>query len=125
MNSACHYGLAAGTSWFIEGVCGISPLEPGYRKILVKPYPDQRAGYAQGVLDTASGRIRSSWRFSGNAFRLEVGIPPNTTAEIWVPNFGGQEILASPELKPVEVKDGFTVFHTGSGDQSFEITRCH
>ncbi|MEO6707057.1 MAG: family 78 glycoside hydrolase catalytic domain, partial [Ginsengibacter sp.] len=72
--------------WFYRSLLGINSAAPGFKKIIIKPQPAGDLTSAKGSYSSIRGRIASNWSISGERFKLEVEIPANTTAEIWIPN---------------------------------------
>ena len=77
-----HYMYATIAGWMITYAAGIR-VEDGI--IVIKPYPDPRIGFAEGIYKSPFGEIRSSWRYEGNHIRYEIVIPPNGQACIALP----------------------------------------
>ncbi|MDX2285328.1 MAG: glycoside hydrolase family 78 protein [Bacteroidia bacterium] len=97
MNSFNHYAYGAIGEWMYRAVAGISPdeAEPGYRRIRIRPLPGGKLSYAGGELLSPYGKIRSKWSAEGGRYRLEVEIPANTQASIWIPAPEGAAVLES------------------------------
>ncbi|TBN02956.1 rhamnosidase [Hyunsoonleella flava] len=86
MNSLNHYAYGAIGQWMYERIAGIAALEPGYKKIRIAPVPNTKyLTSASASVNTPYGKASSSWEVKDNLFNLEVIIPPNTTAEIYLP----------------------------------------
>ena len=88
MNSFNHYAYGAVLDWMV-GVCaGISPVEsaPAYREILLTPHPDSRLGFAEAVLETRQGRVRSYWCCKEDRVCYELEIPHGATATLRLPS---------------------------------------
>ncbi|GGF99150.1 family 78 glycoside hydrolase catalytic domain [Paenibacillus abyssi] len=88
MNSFNHYAYGAIGDWLYRSVAGIDTddHEPGYKRIRIRPQPGDGLDWAQGQLQTLYGLVRSRWEKSDDGrMRIEVKIPPNTTAEIHLP----------------------------------------
>lgn len=87
MNSFNHYAYGAIAGWLYESVAGIrpDPGNPGYKHVIIKPKPDESLSYARASYKTPYGKVESSWKFNGNDFELEVVIPSNTRAAIYLP----------------------------------------
>lgn len=93
MNSGNHVMLLGDLIlWEYEYLAGIRALEPGYRKIQLKPYPIEGLEYVKCTYNSISGDIQSSWNREGDRFEWEIVIPANTTAEVWLPTAGGYEV---------------------------------
>ncbi|MBQ3845207.1 MAG: family 78 glycoside hydrolase catalytic domain [Bacteroidales bacterium] len=93
MNSGNHVMLLGDLIlWEYEYLGGIRALEPGYKKIQLKPYPIDGLDFVNCAYNSVSGRIESNWKRNGNHFEWEIVIPANTEAEVWVPTKKGYEI---------------------------------
>jgi alpha-L-rhamnosidase len=76
-------GLSANVlSFFVRHQC----RGAGFEKILVKPQPAGDLTWAKGSYNSIRGPIGIDWKKDGQSFTLQVSIPPNTTAEVWVPS---------------------------------------
>ncbi|MBN2557660.1 MAG: hypothetical protein JXB33_02770 [Clostridia bacterium] len=65
-------------------VAGIFPLEPGYRRIGVKPDPCGLE-YARATVPSARGPVSVSFEAGKGSFDANVSIPKGCRAEIWIP----------------------------------------
>ena len=81
--SDCH----AWSSWiardFLTEILGIQPLEPGFKKILVRP----QTGFlinASGGMPTPLGFVRVAWNSSNGKFRAEVELPAESGGGLFV-----------------------------------------
>ena len=93
MNSGNHVMLLGDLIlWEYEYLGGIRALEPGYRKIQLKPYPIDGLDSVNCTYSSISGDIQSSWKRKANRFEWEIVIPANTTAEVWLPTTNGYEV---------------------------------
>ena len=102
MTSFNHYALGSVGAWMHATVAGISPAEPGWKKISFAPVPGGTITSAKAVFESPYGRVENSWKIEGGKFTMKAVVPANTTSVIKLP---GQE-------SSVEV---------GSGTHSFEI----
>ena len=92
MNSANHVMLLGDLIiWKYEYLGGISALEPGFKKINLKPYPIKGLDFVNCSYDSAYGTIISNWKREGNNFSWEFTIPANTTALVYLPTADGYE----------------------------------
>lgn len=92
MTSFNHYALGSVINWLHKNVGGISPLEPGWGKIQVKPVPGGTLTSAKASHEGPHGRIESSWEIEANTFKLSVVVPPNSTAVVTLPGKGGETV---------------------------------
>jgi alpha-L-rhamnosidase len=83
-----HYSKGAVVSFLHRYVAGIQLLDehPAYRHFRVEPHPGGGLTQAEAVHDSPYGRIESSWHLADGRFRLTVGVPPGTTAEVRLPD---------------------------------------
>lgn len=83
-----HVATGAAARWLQQGVVGITPLAPGYRKIRVKPLVGGGLDHASGSVETPFGVCKSTWRVvvSTGMVQLAVSIPAGTTAEVHLGN---------------------------------------
>ncbi|MGZ5253920.1 MAG: family 78 glycoside hydrolase catalytic domain [Flavitalea sp.] len=93
MNSYNHYAYGAIGDWMYRVVSGINTDEskPGYKQIMIKPHPGGGLQHANASLNTYYGKITSNWKLEGEKFSLDVTIPPNTKATVYVPGTGLME----------------------------------
>lgn len=82
MTSFNHYALGAVVDWLHTTVAGISPLEPGYRRILVAPQPGGDLTWAEASLETPYGRTAVRWEREGDDLALRVEVPEATEAVV-------------------------------------------
>lgn len=87
MNSFNHYAYGAIGDWMYRVVAGIDTKQsaPGYKEIVIKPTVDGRLKAASAEYQTNYGKIKSSWKVADGKLTLDVEIPANTKATIYVP----------------------------------------
>lgn len=92
MNSGNHVMLLGDLIlWEYEYLGGIRALEPGYRRIQLKPCYIKGLDYVKCSYESVSGHIESFWRVDGGQFVWDFTIPANTEAEVWLPIGQGYE----------------------------------
>jgi alpha-L-rhamnosidase len=98
MNSFNHYAFGAVGAWMYQTIAGIDLDEtrPGYKHIIIRPQPGGGLTFARAKLKSMYGVIESAWRIDdgGNPFRLDVAVPPNTTATVFLPDGAAHEVSA-------------------------------
>ena len=92
MNSLNHYTYGSIAGWMISWLCGLRPMEPGYRRAILEPRPDRRLGHAEVKLETAAGRFESAWRYDGDAVSFAFAVPFGAEAELRLPGRAPQII---------------------------------
>jgi alpha-L-rhamnosidase len=115
------------SEWYYKSLLGINSTAPGFRKFEIKPQPTGDLTWAKGHYDAVIGRISSEWKIEGTHFYLNVAVPANTQATIYVPSLSGKPVLESgqpveksPFLKFLGNKDGYSIFEAKSGNYSFK-----
>jgi len=115
--------------WLYEYVAGIrpDPEHPGFKHTVLRPYPIQDLTFVKASHKSVYGTIRSNWKRDNGRFVLEVSIPANTTATVFVPANNGAKVTESgdPAEKArgvlfVRSENGSAVYEVGSGTYSFE-----
>ncbi|MFP7493902.1 glycoside hydrolase family 78 protein [Terribacillus saccharophilus] len=96
MNSLNHYAYGSIGDWMYQKLAGINPLEPGYKKIMIKPQFIKGITSVQASFVSVYGQIVSEWSCVDNKITVNVEIPANTTAVIYLPE----------QEQPVEVGSG-------------------
>jgi alpha-L-rhamnosidase len=130
-SSQNHCMLGHIEEWFYRGLGGISsdPSGPGFKKIMIKPQIVGDLTGANVAYESPYGRIVSNWKREGDKVSMEVTIPPNTTATVYVPATDAAAVTESG--KPVAKSDGVNflrmennaaVYVVGSGTYQFQST---
>ncbi len=116
--------------WFYRSLLGINETAPGFKRFEIKPQPAGDLRHAEGTFTSVYGMIGSSWRIVEDGFELDVDIPVNTQAEIWIPRAYGTAITGDGKaLDQVEGITGvreeahYTVVQTGSGRYQFKAAQ--
>ncbi|MBQ8864274.1 MAG: family 78 glycoside hydrolase catalytic domain [Rikenellaceae bacterium] len=87
MNSFNHYAYGCVCEWIWETAAGIAsdPATPGFKHIIMKPQPDKRLGHLTAEYNSASGLIKSAWRYEAEQWIWEFTIPEGATATVTLP----------------------------------------
>lgn len=115
-------------AWLYRTVLGIRPAPdgPGFSRIILQPEPIAGLAWARGHFDSRHGRIRSDWRITKGTFHLEIEIPANTSATVFVPAKEAASVRESnnpaasaPGVRLLRHEAGRAVFSVGSGTYHF------
>ncbi|MGO4535952.1 family 78 glycoside hydrolase catalytic domain [Leifsonia sp. 2MCAF36] len=110
-----HMILLQVDEWFSAGLAGIQQAtdSTGFDKIVIKPQPVGTLTHVAGNRQTPHGAITSEWTKSADgSLKLDVAVPANTSAEVWVPTLG----------KGVSAPTGATfVRDETSGDNTYAV----
>jgi alpha-L-rhamnosidase len=102
------------------------PSAYGMQKILIKPKLAGNLTWVKSQHESLYGLIVSNWTRAGDKVALEITIPPNTTATVFVPATALSDVKESG--KPTEkatgvlfkkMESGCAVFEIGSGTYRF------
>ncbi len=105
--------------WFYTTLGGIRASAPGFSQIEIRPQPAGDLEWVRCRYESVRGPIVSSWKRSEGKFTLEVTIPANTTARVWLPASAGASI--SEGGKPVAQVSGVTQLERGAENACFEV----
>lgn len=114
--------------WFYSGLAGIRPADDAiaFNKIEIRPETVGNVTWAKANYQSPYGNISSSWAKDKNQFKLEVKIPANTIASIFLPvknnatiMVDGQNIKTRHDVKFVGYHDGKAEIKVGSGNYTF------
>jgi alpha-L-rhamnosidase len=128
MNSFNHYAYGAIGDWLYRVVAGIDtdPEKPGYAGIVIRPQPDRRLSHARADMESPYGKITSAWKIEKELFELQVTIPHNTEAKIYIPAKqasgvmeNGAELSKRKEIHVEGFEAGYLVISVGSGSYRF------
>jgi alpha-L-rhamnosidase len=81
-----HYMFGTVVEWFFKYLAGIQPDAPGYKAFTVKPHILGSLTQVSAEMETIYGQILVSWQLSTDGdYSLEVTVPPNSQATIFIP----------------------------------------
>ena len=108
--------------WFYASLAGIrqSDTSVAFKDIIIAPQPVGDISYASASYNCPYGKIVSAWKKNGDEFELDVEIPPNTRATIFIPNKSNKPI-ASTGMISARFENGVMMIRVGSGKHNFKI----
>ncbi len=147
MNSFAHYSFGAVAEWMFKTIGGIDTDGPGYKHIIIRPRPEGRLSWVKTSYDSIRGPIATSWTVRKTAdrggwdlarhplisgqnsvtqFTLDVTIPANTTATVYIPTAdaaaiteGGRPVMNAEGVLFVGADGDSAKFEIGSGTYTF------
>jgi alpha-L-rhamnosidase len=139
MNSQNHIMLGSIDAWFYRVLAGLSPLQPGWRKVRVRPHPLGDLSFVEARLETPCGRVAAAWRRTAGSFALDVEIPVCATGEIHIPRLfpgaiteSGKVVLTAdgrferaPGILSGRTEGGRAVLEIESGAYRFELGKSN
>ena len=86
MNSFNHYAYGAVYDWVFTDVAGIDTDGPaGFKNIVLRPLPGGPLSWVECVYESPYGTIYLRWEKTGKGLKVDVKVPPNTTARLVLP----------------------------------------
>ena len=134
MNSFAHYSLGAVCEWMFFDLAGIDTEGAGYGHIVIRPTPPTDDSnhevppidWVKAHYDSIRGTISSQWRQSKGKFDLQVVIPANATATVYIPARGlatvtesGNALPSVTGVKSFKMENDRAVIEIGSGSYDF------
>lgn len=117
--------------WFYSGLAGIKQRDDdsGYKNFIIDPEINGNdIDWIKSSYQSVNGVISVSWKKTGPQFNLDITIPANSNAEVFLPAssmdgvlVNGQRILAAKQIKNVRKQDGKLVLMVPSGKYKFWI----
>jgi alpha-L-rhamnosidase len=130
MNSFNHYSFGAVGEYLYGEVGGITALSPGYKKIRIQPEIGEGLAYANTSFDSIHGRIVCNWSRKVSAITIQVRIPANTSAIVYIPatskssvTESGKSLATADGIKFMRMEGKITVLEVASGNYRFETSR--
>ena len=127
-SSQNHFMLGQIMEWFYHDVAGIGgdPAGPGFKKIIIRPQPVGDLTWARASYDSIRGKITSDWKRAGGKFTLNITIPANTAATVFIPaasvetvTESGKPAAQSGGVKFLRMENDRAVFEIESGAYTF------
>ena len=104
--------------------------DPGYHHSRIEPHPGGGLTSAGADLETGYGLLSSHWQQNNDTLYLQLTIPANTSASVYIPATDGELITEGghplAEVKEISVESvgrGFLVARLGSGNYHFKVSR--
>jgi alpha-L-rhamnosidase len=132
MNSFNHYAYGAIGDWMYRVMAGMDTYDdgPGYKHIRIQPHVGDALTMVAADLQTYYGKLSSGWKKENGALTLQVEIPANTTADIFIPannadaiEESGKPISQQSEIKVGADESGWVKVTVGSGKYQFVVRK--
>ncbi|MES2647292.1 MAG: family 78 glycoside hydrolase catalytic domain [Bacteroidota bacterium] len=132
MNSFNHYAYGAIGDWMYRIMTGLDTYEDGvgYKHIKIQPHIGGGFTHAAASLQTNYGTVSSGWKLENDKVLVDVTIPANTKATVFLPatssssiKENGASLDAVKAISVVRSENGYTQVELGSGTYKFEMTK--
>ena len=119
MNSFNHYAYGSCGQWLFSALAGIDTDGPGFERILIRPRPGGGITETKASYDSIHGRIATAWQQQGAELQLQVTLPANTTATVFVPAAEGANVTEGGQ--PAGQADGVRFLRREAGAAVYEV----
>jgi len=101
---------------------------PAYQHFVIHPCPGGGLKFARGLYDSVRGKIECGWNVAAGRLRMNIRVPANTTATVYVPAKDSNDVIESNKpaksatgVKFLKMENGSAVFLVESGSYFFEV----
>jgi alpha-L-rhamnosidase len=129
MNSFNHYAYGAIGDWMYRKMVGIDTFEDGagYKHIRIQPHIGGGFSNAAASLETYYGKVSNEWKLENGKLKMDVSIPANTFATVYMPAKAASDIMESGKALNNGIIQGsegeYVILKIGSGNYHFESVR--
>ncbi len=120
-----HFFLGFVTEWLYRDLAGMAPdeAEPGFKRILIRPHPVTGLDWVEAEHKSPHGRVAVRWARQPGLFRLDVTIPANTSAIVYLPAGISDRVSVDDTAHAIEQgREGDrAVFAIASGSYTFVV----
>jgi len=112
-------------SWFYEGLGGIlpDPKKPGFKHFTFRPGIVKSVDWVKCSYKAPYGKIVSNWSKNNGVLTMQITVPPNTTATVYVPGKNitesGVPVGQAEGVSFLRMEKGRAVFEVESGEYEF------
>jgi alpha-L-rhamnosidase len=119
------------SAWFYQTLAGINldPEAVGFKRFIIKPQLLGDIEWVKAAHESMYGTIRSEWNIQDEKFTLNVTVPTNTTATVYVPSDKEKFITEGPDyihtgdnVRFLRLEDEYVAFAAESGTYEFIST---
>lgn len=117
-----HFMSGQINEWFFNNLVGISPAEdgPGFRKFVIKPDFINDLNWVRGSFTSISGDISVAWKRIAGHLELDVIVPENTHALLYLPASEPRQVFESN--KPVSESVGVKFSKSEDNKLAYDLT---
>ncbi len=110
-------------------LAGINPDgdQPGFAHMAIRPRPGRKIDWVKASYESVRGKITVEWQLENGRFAMNLTIPANTTATVFVPAPTAAKVKEDGKLATkargfefLRSEDGCAVFAAQSGKYSFQ-----
>lgn len=101
-NSWNHFMMGQIEEWFYKSLAGINvdqTSNSGFQNIIISPNPVGDLKFVEASYNSLYGKISVDWKIEDNIYTLNVSIPANCIAKVYMPNENGFKEIGSGNYK--------------------------
>ncbi len=126
--SHSHPMFGSVCQWLYQSLGGISPDDafPGFKHSIIRPHPVKSLQFVNASYPSIYGDIESKWKWKNDDYVLNVTVPPNTSATVYVTAenlekvFEGDKAISKNRfIQFMKMEGQNAVFEVQSGKYSF------
>ncbi len=81
-----HFMMGQIEEWFYKSLAGITTEDySGFQNIVIAPKPVGDLKFVEASYDTLYGTISVNWKIDGDQFKMDLFVPHNCTAKVYLP----------------------------------------
>jgi hypothetical protein len=117
-----HFMSGQINEWLFNNLIGISPAEdgPGFRKFVIKPDFINDLNWVKGSFTSISGDISVAWKRIAGYIELDVIVPENTRALLYLPVSNQEQVFESN--RPVSESVGVSFSKLENSKLTYNLT---
>ena len=122
MNSYNHYAFGSVMAWVYRRVAGIDTdaSGAGFQHLTIRPDAEAGLTSVHAEYDSTYGMVMTDWSREGDGrLALNLRVPANTTATIYLPRKGAAEVLLDGKSTNASAEGEFFVVPVGAGTYRF------
>lgn len=124
-SSQDHFMLGGAEEWFYRGLGGIDfdMSRAKDERITIRPRLVAGVDWVRCSYDSRLGMVKSAWMRQDGVTTLEVTVPANASAAVWVPVREGETVSSGDSVGVVKLRDehGAVVYRVSSGAYEFVV----
>ncbi|HEY5562261.1 MAG TPA: family 78 glycoside hydrolase catalytic domain [Clostridiaceae bacterium] len=120
-SSQNHHMYSDISAWFYKGLAGINPDAnvPGFKHIILKPNTVEGLNFVKSSHISMYGEINCSWKVEENRLILNLSIPVNCYATLYLPEKYSNNIVEGN--KKIGETEGVSIIYGGEGKLALNI----
>jgi len=110
-------------AYYYRSLAGIRAETPGFKDIIIQPYI-KTLDWVKCEFESPYGTIRSDWIKEKETLTMNISIPANSSATVYVPGKNitesGKDAIIAKGVRYFKLQDRYSIFRIESGNYSFK-----